>query len=144
MNICSTVVIKGMDGTFYKGNILCTDIFEDNLEFKACLMIDFETDLSDKFFDNSNIEYIIFTLDVVQTYMYGFLNIERLEDKTIDLELNDVCFDEEFRNGSVSRFWIFCENPSSIQLLNGKLESIDDNTLKVQDYRVNKELFGIL
>ena len=144
MNICGIIVVKGMDGTSYKGKILCTDIFEDNVEFKACLMINFETDLPDDFFSNNNIEYVVFTLDVLHTFMYGYLNIERNEDKTIDLDLNDVVFEEEFRCVSgVSRFWIFCENPSSIQLSNSNLQHIEDNTIKIQDYEINKKLFEI-
>ena len=143
MNICGTIVIKTTDGTFYKGSVLCSDVFEDNSEFKACLIVDFETKLDDNFFfDNQNIDYVVFTIDMLQSIMYGYLNVERHDDGSIDESLNDVMFEEEYRNGTVSRFWIFCQNPSSIQLLNCNLQSILETSCKIHDYEIHKDLFS--
>lgn len=105
MHIYGNVLIRDIDGVDYFGNVLVADIFENNNSFKVAIVIDFNSELPDLFLSNENINFAVLTIDVMGNTFYSYINIERnFED------LNDTYFDEDYRNGSVSRLYIISES----------------------------------
>lgn len=114
MYIFGKIMVKRTDGTILMGQILNSDIFENNLEFKASLVIDFEDKKrDDDFLNEKNIDYIVVTFDILHNIFYGIINVERNIP-----ELNDVMFDEDYFNNGVSRFYVYCKEVENIVLLN--------------------------
>lgn len=114
MHICGKIMVKKTDGTVLMGQILNSDIFENNLEFKASLIIDFEDKKKfDDCLDTDNIDYIVVTFDILHNIFYGIINVERNIP-----ELNDVIFDEDYFNNGVSRLYVYCKEVENIVLLN--------------------------
>lgn len=111
MHICGKIMVKKTDGTVLMGQVLNSDIFENNIELKASLMIDFEDKKRDYFLNTDNIDYIVVTVDVLSNTFYTIINVERIAP-----ELNDVMFDEDYFNNGVSRLYVQCEVEHTILL----------------------------
>ena len=105
MHIYGNVLIRDIDGVDYFGNVLVADIFENNNSFKVAIVVDFNSELPDLFLSNENIDFVVLTIDVMGKEFYSYINVERNNE-----HLNDTYFDEDYRNGSVSRIYIICEN----------------------------------
>lgn len=113
MHIFGKIMVKRTDGNILMGQVLNSDIYENNLKFKASLVIDFENKKRDDYLHTDNIDYIVVTFDVLNNTFYGVINVERNIP-----ELNDVTFDEDYFNNGASRLYIYCENIDSVVLLN--------------------------
>lgn len=134
MHIFGKVMVKKTDGTILMGQILNSDIFENNVEFKASLMIDFEDKKRDYFLNTDNIDYIVVTVDVLDNIFYAIINVERIAP-----ELNDVTFDEDYFNNGVSRFYIFCEVEHTV-LLNRDFSYLFNPALIEEEIKENMKM----
>lgn len=105
MHIYGNVLIRDIDGVDYFGHVLVADVFENNNSFKVAIVIDFNSILPDEFLNNTNIDFIVLTIDVMGKQFYSYINVERNNE-----EIEDTYFDEDYRNGSVSRLYVICEN----------------------------------
>ena len=125
MHIFGKIMVKKTDGTILMGQILNSDIFENNIEFKASLVVDFEDKKrDDDFLNTDNIDYVVVTFDILHNIFYGIINVERNIP-----ELNDVIFDEDYFNNGVSRLYIYCEEVENIMLLNRDFSYLFNPTL---------------
>ena len=134
MHIFGKVMVKKTDGTVLMGQILNSDIFENNLEFKASLVIDFEDKKRDDFSNTDNIDYIVVTFDVLNNIFYGIINVERNIP-----ELNDVTFDEDYFNNGVSRLYVYCEVEHMI-LLNRDFSYLFNPALIEEEIKENMKM----
>lgn len=120
MHIFGDVFIALTDGKELFGKVLVSDVFNTNDCLKASLMIEFDERMGiDKFLTHDDIDYMVFNIDFMDTYFYGYINIERTDNK-IDEELNDVCIEEDYSYGDISRFFISVDCLDSVLILDKK------------------------
>ena len=137
MHIFGKIMVKKTDGTILMGQILNSDIFENNVEFKASLVVDFEDKkrFNDDFLNTDNIDCVVVTFDILHNIFYGIINVERNIP-----ELNDVTFDEDYFNNGVSRLYIYCEEVENIVLLNKDFSYLFDPTLIEEEIKENMKM----
>lgn len=136
MHIFGKIMVKKTDGTILMGQILNSDIFENNVEFKASLVVEFEDNKrNDGFLDTDSIDCVVVTFDILHNIFYGIINVERNIP-----ELNDVTFDEDYFNNGVSRLYIYCEEVENIVLLNRDFSYLFDPTLIEEEIKENMKM----
>lgn len=136
MHIFGKIMVKKTDGTVLMGQILNSDIFENNVELKASLVVDFEDKKrNDGFLNTDNIDYVVVTFDILHNIFYGIINVERNIP-----ELNDVIFDEDYFNNGVSRLYIYCEEVESIVLLNRDFSYLFNPALIEEEIKENMKM----
>lgn len=136
MHIFGKIMVKKTDGTVLMGQILNSDIFENNVEFKASLVVDFEDKKrNDGFLNTDNIDYVVVTFDILHNIFYGIINVERNIP-----ELNDVIFDEDYFNNGVSRLYIYCEEVENIVLLNRDFSYLFNPALIEEEIKENMKM----
>lgn len=136
MHIFGKIMVKKTDGTVLMGQILNSDIFENNVELKASLVVDFEDKKrNDGFLNTDNIDYVVVTFDILHNIFYGIINVERNIP-----ELNDVIFDEDYFNNGVSRLYIYCKEVESIVLLNRDFSYLFNPALTEEEIKENMKM----
>ena len=136
MHIFGKIMVKKTDGTILMGQILNSDIFENNIEFKASLVVDFEDNKrNDGFLNTDSIDCVVVTFDILHNIFYGIINVERNIP-----ELNDVTFDEDYFNNGVSRLYIYCEEVENIVLLNRDFSYLFNPTLIEEEIKENMKM----
>ena len=136
MHIFGKIMVKKTDGTILMGQILNSDIFENNTEFKASLVVEFEDKKrNDGFLNTDNIDCVVVTFDILHNIFYGIINVERNIP-----ELNDVTFDEDYFNNGVSRLYIYCEEVENIVLLNRDFSYLFNPTLIEEEIKENMKM----
>jgi len=120
MHIFGDIFISLTDKKELFGKVLVSDVFNTNECLKASLMIEFDERLGiDKFITHDDIEYMIFGLDFMDTYFYGYVSVERTNN-VIDEDLNDVYIEEDYSYGDISRLFISIDCFDSILILDRK------------------------
>lgn len=120
MHIFGDVFIALIDGKELFGKVLVSDVFNTNDCLKTSLMIEFDERMGiDKFLTHDDIDYMVFNIDFMDTYFYGYINIERTDNK-IDENLNDVYIEEDYSYGDISRFFISVDCLDSVLILDKK------------------------
>ena len=71
MHIYGNVLIRDIDGVDYFGHVIVADVFENNNSFKVAIVIDFNSILPDEFLNNTNIDFIVLTIDVMCKQFYS-------------------------------------------------------------------------
>lgn len=137
MQLFGKILIKDVEGNFYRGDVLVADTFENNSNLKVALMIEFEDKLPDSFLHTGNIDYVVFRTSLGDNLFYGYVSVERI-DNEIDEELNDVVFDEDYRCGKLSRFFIFLDDDSSIGLMDNNFALLSNRN--IIDEEIKKEM----
>lgn len=141
MHIFGDLFIALTNGKELFGKVLVSDVFNTNDCLKASLVVEFDERLGeDKFLTHKDIEYIILNVDFMDTYFYGYVNIERTDNK-IDEDLNDVYIEEDYSYGDISRFFISVDCLDSIMILDKKFALLgcsDMPNLKLETKYKNK------
>ena len=133
MRIFSKILVKTIDNQFHVGEVLVSDTFENNNNLKVALVVDFEEKERDTFLSTKDIDYVVFRTSLGDNPLYGYINVERKEDGSIDTDLNDVDIDEDYSYESISRVYLFVDNEESIILMNNNCELLSDNSVKAEE-----------
>ena len=141
MHIFGDILIVLNNKTELLGKILVSDVFDVNDCLKTSLVIDFDEKYNiNKFLTHKDIDYVVFNVDFMNTFFYGYFCIEKI-DNEVDEELNDVYIEEDYSNGNISRFYINIDSFDSIMLLDRQFrmfDCLDNVNTNLKDIYENK------